>query len=512
MGQNFTTMKTLFYSLLLGLIVPVLLGCGITRGFQDKPTLTTSLDDAVFDLPIMDEFEPVDYYDLSDLPVESDGVILLDRPGAFEYTAESFCLHAGKYAPGSGDGYLYAPLEGPFAEIVGNIIHRSALHTEVAQRDIQFLVWAVLARTPVNDLSFSMQQVASKLMTPSEIAKLNSGELLGFLGEELADRALDKAPADLRDVLEAEARIRDLATSASTTYEQLESVAVMAGMAPFREGDREVPAGRWSYFPEEAYYVRYSPSGYSKTRVQVYVPEKVEIVRDQLGRIVSLEDESGNHLETVYDETVPPVAAEGHPYVKAYAFKSIRYRQTDPLTGEVREFVQTEKGWTFLDLFPPDIAFHGGGASVAAPPSLWKLFGDRFDGIWDRTQKLDGYHDKYVDHKRTLKKFNRDPSWEDIEDLADLEHYQDGLEAARKLDFEGQAEWINKHALITWKAWNYANWRLQGGEDDEAKRPNKPRRKWKGRELPRFDPSGSSAVPGRSGNQRLGLSLRKFRK
>ena len=64
MGQNFTTMKTLFYSLLLGLIVPVLLGCGITRGFQDKPTLTTSLDDAVFDLPIMDEFEPVDYHAL----------------------------------------------------------------------------------------------------------------------------------------------------------------------------------------------------------------------------------------------------------------------------------------------------------------------------------------------------------------------------------------------------------------------------------------------------------------
>jgi hypothetical protein len=40
-----------------------------------------------------------------------------------------------------------------------------------------------------------------------------------------------------------------------------------------------VPRGRWSSHPD-GYFIRFFPSGYNKTKVQVYVPEPRAIARD----------------------------------------------------------------------------------------------------------------------------------------------------------------------------------------------------------------------------------------
>ena len=37
-------------------------------------------------------------------------------------------------------------------------------------------------------------------------------------------------------------------------------------------GSREVPSGRWSNHPD-GYHVRYLPSGYSSTKVDIWVPQ-----------------------------------------------------------------------------------------------------------------------------------------------------------------------------------------------------------------------------------------------
>ncbi len=42
-------------------------------------------------------------------------------------------------------------------------------------------------------------------------------------------------------------------------------------MAPLGEGSQAVPEGRWSRHPD-GYWVRYLPSGYSSTRLEVWVP------------------------------------------------------------------------------------------------------------------------------------------------------------------------------------------------------------------------------------------------
>ena len=65
--------------------------------------------------------------------------------------------------------------------------------------------------------------------------------------------------------------------SAGSRYAQIEQVAVLAGMAPMGEGSQAVPSGRWSRHPD-GYWVRYLPSGYSSTRLEVWVEEGSEAV------------------------------------------------------------------------------------------------------------------------------------------------------------------------------------------------------------------------------------------
>ena len=52
----------------------------------------------------------------------------------------------------------------------------------------------------------------------------------------------------------------------------MERVAVLSGNAPMGPGSQVVPSGRWSIHPD-GYYVRYIPSGYSSTRVEIWVPQ-----------------------------------------------------------------------------------------------------------------------------------------------------------------------------------------------------------------------------------------------
>ena len=105
------------------------------------------------------------------------------------------------------------------------IVRNSVNRPEIPQQKIQQLLWAIIARAKFEDLQGDIKAVASQLLTPRQLAGLNRN-------------ALD----------------------------------VLSGNAPLGPGSREVPSGRWSVHPD-GYYVRYLPSGYSSTRVEIYVPQ-----------------------------------------------------------------------------------------------------------------------------------------------------------------------------------------------------------------------------------------------
>ncbi|HEV2733620.1 MAG TPA: hypothetical protein VGV85_02240, partial [Longimicrobiaceae bacterium] len=193
------------------------------------------------------------------------------QPGYYEMRTQSYCIHAGTHGPGGGNGYLFAAPEGPAEEAVVTILRNSVQHPDIEQRKIQTLLWAIIARAKFEDLSAEHKATAARLLTPRQLAGLNRSALDLIPGPAL-DRAMASMPPLVRQVVEAEARLRQMLINPATSFAELERVAVLTGAVGMGPGSRAVPSGRWSRHPD-GYYVRYLPEGYSSTVVQVWVPE-----------------------------------------------------------------------------------------------------------------------------------------------------------------------------------------------------------------------------------------------
>jgi hypothetical protein len=236
-----------------------------------KPPITTSLDDATWGDASKDGFTPrEDARSLMVLQRTPNGGFVLQF-GYYHMQTQSYCLKAGTHGPGGGDGYLYAPPKGPAEDPVMTIVRNSVQHPEIQQHDIQVLLWAIIARAKFEDLQPDMKATAARLLTPRQLASLNRSALDALSGNALTD-ALGGVPEPLRQIAQAEAQLRQMMTTPGASFAEMERVAVLSGAAPVGEGSRNVPSGRWSLHPD-GYYVRYLPSGYSSTRVEIWVPQ-----------------------------------------------------------------------------------------------------------------------------------------------------------------------------------------------------------------------------------------------
>lgn len=159
---------------------------------------------------------------------------------------------------------------------MASMVRNTVQHPEISQEDIQALIWAMLARAKFSDLSTELKSVASRLLTPKQIVDLNGGAL-GLLTDDKIAGAFIKEPPILRQIREAEARLRNALTNPASSFADLERIAILTGEVPLGPGSRQVPEGRWSLHPT-GYYVRYIPSGYAKTKLEIYVPQGSQAV------------------------------------------------------------------------------------------------------------------------------------------------------------------------------------------------------------------------------------------
>lgn len=281
---NYKRIVLLFaFVLLCGHLVAVSAQLGGLGGLGDKlkkkvpnilegdAPITTSLPDAKWGDATKDGFTPREpLRSLMILQRTPNGGFVLQN-GYYMLQDQSYCLKAGTHGPGGGDGYLYAPPKGPAEDAVMSIIRSSVNHPEIQQHDIQLLLWAIIARAKFEDLSSDLKVTASRLLTPRQLAALNR-TALDAVPSSVQQKAMSKAPSGVREVLEAEAKLRQMLTTTGSTFAEIERVAVLSGDVPFGEGSVEVPSGRWSLHPD-GYYIRYIPSSYSSTRVEIWVPQ-----------------------------------------------------------------------------------------------------------------------------------------------------------------------------------------------------------------------------------------------
>ena len=241
-----------------------------TSLLEGRPPITTSLEDARWGDASKDGFTPREApRQLTTLQRTPNGGFVL-QPGYYVFQGQSYCLKAGTHGPGGGDGYLFAPTKGPAEDAVMTIVRNSVNRPEIPQSRIQQLLWAIIARAKFEDLGTELKATASQLLTPRQLASLNRNAL-DMVPGPVMERAMASVPGPVRQVLEAEARLRQMLTSGAS-FAEMERIAVLSGNAPLGEGSRAVPSGRWSAHPD-GYFVRYIPSGYSSTRVEIWVPQ-----------------------------------------------------------------------------------------------------------------------------------------------------------------------------------------------------------------------------------------------
>lgn len=273
---------------------------------KGEDPISTSFADTDKTVALPDNFAPKTYKSLFSLSTGPHGGFLLP-PGAYETEVESFCLHAGTHGPSGGAGYLYAPLKGSKAAIIHSILRGIAEHREIPQAQVQTLIWAIEARARLEDLPPAIQLVAVKLLTKKELLELNGGAL-GLVPGPLWEKALQSAPPEARKLLETQAEIRRKLANANTTFAELERLAVLSG--PPEHNGVTIPRGRWSSHPG-GFFVRYLPAGYTKVKIQIYVPGEHAQRSDQPAGTVALTTVSLSTVEFDPTEDVAVPADTG---------------------------------------------------------------------------------------------------------------------------------------------------------------------------------------------------------
>lgn len=268
--------------------------------------LTTTFADATGALPMLDDYDPVEFGSLWGVPAGPGGGASLAETGLFTSTLESYCLMPGAARPrAGGTGYLSAPLKGPGADVIDAILKKADQFPSLPQNDIQLLIWNILARTPVDAMSGNVQAAARVLLTRDQITRVNGGAL-GRLPEAIREQLVARADAVMAPLLDAEARIRDIASRPDAAYDEIEAIA-----APFdiesTPSSVNVPLSRWSYDPR-GYFVRYHPASYQVTTMQQYVPVPMTIRRDADGRPVVIDDRAGHRLQITYGQGATSVS------------------------------------------------------------------------------------------------------------------------------------------------------------------------------------------------------------
>ena len=260
----------------------------LEKYFNNAP-VTTSFDDARTEVMLLGHFDPPDVefqpFDVLDQNDNGDYII---TEGLYTQMNKSFCLKAGTYGPSQGDGHLLAPLAGPKAYLIQNLlVNWLAKAPDIPQTDVQCLIWAIIARTDVDKMQPKYKLTLARLLDKDDMAKLAANSLKDKALEAGLDKLQNEIPSEVYQVLQAERKLRSTYSRADATYNDFEQMAILAGMAPAAHMIRPVSKARWSYHPN-GYFIRMTPHGYQSTKVDVYVPHAVIAKTDPSGRILSL--------------------------------------------------------------------------------------------------------------------------------------------------------------------------------------------------------------------------------
>jgi hypothetical protein len=284
------------------------------------------------------------------------------------------------------------------------------------------------------------------------------------------------------------------------SFEERERAMVLTGEHEPGPGSRDVPGGRWSYHPD-GFFIRYFSSRYKQTRVQVLLPDCLELERDQEQRISALAYGQGGRLQITYDESIAPLAVANDPGVRGYAFGSLILAQRASLGPEMSledEQRWDGKGWTLVGMPSGQGSAGGGGGRFADP-------GERYASAQSQLSRLQRLADEIEaqledsDSGPPPAPARRCGSDLGLEDLVDLGHLVIALDALAPSPSGALPQALSPAttARMAWAA-AFRQWATASPSDG-------PPRQQGELDSPEFVPADGVAVPADTASQRLGI-------
>ncbi|MCC7159468.1 MAG: hypothetical protein IT281_08020 [Ignavibacteria bacterium] len=437
----------------------------------EEKNITTSIDDAYPTAFWIDDIEG--YVD----PVEPANYNSELGPGFYRMTVQSYCLKAGTHGPTKGSGHLIAPIKGKLDDIVTGILTRSADHPDIAQKDIQLLLWSIIYGAKFTDLDPALQLRVRPLLSDTEIARLSVG---------ISDIPLDLLPDEMKSTAKFYKDLRGKITDPSSSFEEIEQMAVLPGDPPSSMLKKQVNPGNWAYIGD-GFFMRLMPDGYRRSVLELYRPESVNIQRDALNRITQFEKD-GNKIDIVFmDEPGSDVLkADDGKFYPVYRFKSVKYTGVNPGEEELIE----NFGWMI----------RGDGKELKNVTEFKSYPQDPSSALYNaRLATANDFFKKIAKYKKDSNNPGKGSESNLTDGFNSDKHQSDAMYSIKNpANVVKKTSWINKHLNYVKDWWNCSSNALSGGSCDNDDTPKKP------------NPQKRVGAPGNTGGQRIAPSLRNF--
>jgi hypothetical protein len=383
--------------------------------------------------------------------------------GYYRFKFKTFCLKSGTYSSGKDDGFLPAPLKGKKAELIQNILNRYIEHPEIDQNDVQKLIWGIESGMKFSKYPKDFQLRVKPLLSAEEIAAMEIDVY------EIAKDLVPHLPKEVKDLLNLYNEINSKLSSASSSYEDIERLAIKQGTPTSGKGSINVERGTWAIMGNGV-YLRCLPQGYRNSIIEEYIPVNITVSRDAKNRITSMDDGT-NKIDITYDDSEGSDSFNGLPI---WRFKTIQ------VTG-LASFTKNDIGW----YIPSGVKVSG--------TSSYKRYEDASIPEYNaRIKAVDDYIKLVI--KTLGKKKQKELNESDINALKDLKHFEIALRFIIGME-DATEQWfqydypLSVNALYNF-AGNLIQGKLKGGSEKSSG--------------PIASITGLVFVPGNTSLQRLG--------
>jgi hypothetical protein len=311
---------------------------GLDNLLKGEPPLSTTIKDAkIWGWPNLAEVNLSNPTILTDADRNEDNLFTL-KPGHYKMTIKSFCGKGYTYGPTQGEGYIWGPWKGSKAKFLQTLLHAYNGKPEVPQRNVQLLIWSILARVKPQDMSTEAKSALLALVGEDGLNVLKDGAA-DYMTGRVADELYKRASKELRPLLEYDNKIRGLNQKVNATYEDFERLSVLQAPENLKA---EISRGVWNISPN-GYMIRYQPHGYSKTDVEVIVPRIAHFTRDAMSRVTQVNWDDGMKIEIAYSEK-PAQDIAGESDLKVNFVSQVKITMpgsSEPLVSSKEDYVLT---------------------------------------------------------------------------------------------------------------------------------------------------------------------------